>query len=222
MNREAERHLVKAEGFLAKGDGWYEKAADEIIAAFDADPKLSQTEVGKRFGRSQKWVWELVRWRTSDEPGNSPAWQRGSHATAAEIRKGAEKLLKDAPLEQVEQIISELPRNRQRAIGAAAGHAYLGARQDYEEAENRMTERERKEREATRQAVGRTAASAAAGFATLGIVGHIEQATEELRELIADSSVSKQMAREIDRVTQELVIEVEVAKGVAGLEGRIA
>jgi leucyl aminopeptidase len=135
--------------------------------------------------------------------------------------RGARAVLRDAPLEQVERIISELPADRQRAIGAAAGQAYLQARQRHEDEEARMTPAQRREREATTAETGRSARSMAAGFATLGIVGHIEQATEELRELNADHSVTEEMARQIDQATNELVTEVEVAKGMAGLEGRI-
>src|SRR5215831_13192087 len=93
MNTKAEGHLAKAEGYLAKGDAWYAKAADEIIAAQTADTTLSNRE---------KWVRSLVQWRTTSSPETPIDWGRGSHATAAEIQAGAEKLLKTAPLETVE------------------------------------------------------------------------------------------------------------------------
>lgn len=222
MNQSAERHLTKAEGYFAKGEAFYRKAAEEIVAAKEADYTLTNAQVGEWFGKSKTWVSNLVSWITSDPPeGTLPDWKRGSHATEAEIQTGAKKLLAEAPLEQVEQIVASLPKERVRAIGAAAGNAYLGAKQKDAEDEANMTPAQRKAREASVAAVGRSARGMVAGFATLGIVGHIEQATEELAELNADSSVTPEMAEQIDRVLALFLVELEVAKGLAGIEGGI-
>ena len=102
LTLRAEGHLAKAEGYLAKGDAWYAKAADEIIAAQKADTTLSNREIAARFDKGEKWVRSLVQWRTTSSPETPIDWGRGSHATAAEIQAGAEKLLKTAPLETVE------------------------------------------------------------------------------------------------------------------------
>lgn len=123
MNQAAERHLDKAATYLAKGEEWYRKAAAEIVAAQAADSTLSLTEIGKRFDRSKDWVSRIVRWSTTGSPEID--WSRGSHATVTEIRKGAEKLFREAPMEQIESIIEKLPIERQRQIGSAAGHAHL-------------------------------------------------------------------------------------------------
>lgn len=117
MNTAAERHLAKAEGYLAKGDNWYGKAADEIIAAQKADPTISQREIGEKFGKSQKWVARLVAWRTSESPATHPIdWERGSHSTKAEIEAGVKKTLIEAPFEVVETILMDLPAKRAAKI----------------------------------------------------------------------------------------------------------
>ena len=81
-----------------------------------------------------------------------------------------------------------------------------------------MTPAQRKEREAITAEVGRQARSMAAGFTSLGIVGHIEQATEELQELNSDASLTPEMIEQIERALKPLLVELEVAKGLAGLE----
>jgi len=108
MNRAAEQHLAKAEGYFAKGNAWYAKAADEIIAAKEADTTLGNREIGVWFKKSDRWVRTIVTWRTTASPETPVDWERGSHATTAEIKTGAEKLLRDAP-EAIEEILENLP-----------------------------------------------------------------------------------------------------------------
>jgi len=218
MNQSAERHLAKARDYLARGDGWYEKAAVEMRAA--KDDGATWPEIADALERGTTWVRTIVRWAESPANGGRASvtpFAREPGVTS-EDRAAAKKTLREAPLEQVEQIISELPRERQRAVGAAAGHAYLGARQQYDEEESRMTPAQRKEREAITAEVGRQARSMAAGFTSLGIVGHIEQATEELQELNSDASLTPEMIEQIERALKPLLVELEVAKGLAGLE----
>jgi hypothetical protein len=219
MNRSAEQHLAKAESYLVKGDGWYHKAADEIVAAQEADPTLGQQQIAEWLGKSRTWVRDIVTWNTSGRP-DAVAWHRGSHATRAEIEAGAEKLLRHAPLEQVERVIEKLPSARKQAIAASAGHSYHQARREYDEAEARLTPAQRKEREASAEAVTQPVRRAVAGFAALDIVGHLEQATEELRELVGDASVTKQLLRQIEKAHADWCDELEVARGMAGLEAR--
>ena len=135
MNKEAERHLVKAEGHLAKGEAFYRKAAAEIVAAQEADFKLTYKQIGERVGRSDGWVRRLVTWSTDETctlalPSSEPTGQ-----VAARHARG---VLRNAPLEQVEQIISDLPKERQQAIAAAAGDRYAQHRQRHDEEQARQ------------------------------------------------------------------------------------
>ena len=217
MNDQAERHLSKAEGYLAKGEEFYRKAAEEIRAAKDAG--ATWIEIGDQLDRSSSWLKTIVTW--AEDPAN-----RGLRATPYGGEKYAEKqaanharrVLRDAPLEQVEQIIGELPPERQRAVAASAGHKYLSARQDLAEEEHRRTPAERKEREAAGQAITEAGRKATAGFLSLGIAGHLEQATEELREIVADSSITPGNLEPITNALRNFLSEYEVACAMAGLE----
>lgn len=74
----AEKHLTAAASYIAvaeSGDAKrlaYEKAADEILAAQAEDPVLTQRQIGDRIGKSQKWVYELLRWRNVDAAQRQP------------------------------------------------------------------------------------------------------------------------------------------------------
>jgi hypothetical protein len=125
MNQSAERHLAKAEEYVGKGEEFYRKAAAEIAAAKEADSTLSNKAVGERLGYSGEWVASLLRWREDGHTGSRFTAQVDQTAGGRNIR-GAQKVLREAPMEQIEQIISELPASRQRQIGAAAGDSYLG------------------------------------------------------------------------------------------------
>jgi len=113
MNKQAEAHLAVAVGYIAKGDEFYAKAADEIIAAMAAEP-LTYLEVGKRIGKSDTWVSRLVTQRRAFLRRNDPDetftldHERGSHATTAEIEQGVEKVLANLPVEQKAELIGSL------------------------------------------------------------------------------------------------------------------
>lgn len=219
MNRQAEQHLAKAEKYLGKGEEFYRKAAQEIVAARDADDTLGFREIGARFDRSEKWVRDIVQWHTSAEGVPSP-WAGKEHADNRATAH-TKRILRDAPLEQVEQIISELPEDRQRAVAAAAGNEYLKARQEYDEKEDSLTPAERKAREASKQAIASAGLKAAASFATLGIAGHLEQATEELRELISEGSLTRETFGAIAEADNAWRTELQVAAAMVGLEEEI-
>lgn len=110
MNQEAESHLDKAAIAIKKGDEFYGIAADEIIAAKKADFDLTNVEIGQRFGRSETWVRDIVASRTKSALATTfdVDWRRGSHATNAEIKAGAEKLLDTMPAEEATDVIKKL------------------------------------------------------------------------------------------------------------------
>jgi hypothetical protein len=71
-----ERHLAAAAEYIAiaeAGDAAraaYTHAADEIIAAKEEDPKLSNVEIARRLKKSDFWVRTLIRWRNDRSPGS--------------------------------------------------------------------------------------------------------------------------------------------------------
>jgi hypothetical protein len=220
MNDAARRHLVKAGNFLAKGEEFYRKAGEEILAAQEADSTLTNGQIGSHFNRSATWVRNIVRWVTTSPPeANAPVdWVRGSHATAAEIRAGTTKLLREAPLEQVEQMIAELPTDRRVAIQAAVGHSYSQARHEQAERERHMTDAERREREEAKRRIVQPVQRAVGGFMGLGIIGHLEQATEELRELNADAAMTSETTEAIGKALDAFTTEFQFAKAMLGEE----
>jgi hypothetical protein len=116
MNAQAEKHLGRAEGFLARGDEFYAKAADEIIAAREADPSLTYDEISERFGKGLSWLKKIVAWRTSGEGPTPFAEPDREHRDV----RGARRVLGDAPIEQVEAMIEALPAERVAKIAQAA------------------------------------------------------------------------------------------------------
>jgi hypothetical protein len=219
VNRSAREHLDKAEGYLDKGNGFYRKAAAEIVAAQQADSTLSNGEIGKRFDKSATWVRDLVRWHTTALPDAPIVWSRGTHGTKAEVEKGVEKILRDAPMEQVERMVAKLPPARRQALAAAAEPTpYREARREYAEQEARMTPAQKSAREAAAHQATAGARQAAAGFAEIGIVAHLEQAAEELRELIDEDALNKRLVRALEKANATWQTELEVALGMVGLE----
>lgn len=218
MNKDAEKHLDKAQTYLGKGEEFYRKAAGEIESAKLADPTLSYTEIGDRLGRSKSWVQRIVAFGKSPANAVSSSTPWEDHQ-AINLRK-TKQLLREAPLEQVEQMIAELPKERQTAIRAAAGDGYSKARQAEDERVKNLTPSERKEIEAAQEGIGESTRKALASFTTLGVVGHLEQATEDLEGMISEQVLTPESVYRIEQAHERFVTELEVARGMAGLEQR--
>jgi len=216
MTSDAEKHLVKAERLLAKGDGFYAQAADEIIAAQQADPTLSNREIGERFGRSRQWVRILVAWRTSGT--SSLPTPYAGEADAINVRK-TKQILREAPLEQVEQIVASLPKERQTAILAAAGGGYEKARQAENERVKNLTPAQKKEIEAAQGEITAPFHRALGPMTAQRVVNHIDQATDGVKELISNNALTKEAYTEIQEALTRFHTELDVALAMAGLEG---
>lgn len=217
MNREAESHLDKAEGYLGKGETWYRKAGTEIALARTAG--ATWTEIGDRLDRSVSWCQKVVAWAESPANGtsSSPSPYSGE-APAINVRK-TRQMLREAPLEQVEQIISSLPADRQQAIAAAAGDRYASARQRFDEEQRRpLTPAERREREQGEQAVREHVARVAAPIQAMSIESLLEEATDMLKSMVEDRGVSAPVLVPIEKALDAFVTEFQVARGMAGLD----
>jgi hypothetical protein len=101
MNQNAEQHLARAADYVARGEEFYRKAAEEIVAAQQADPTLGYREIGEWFGHSKSWVNRVVRWSTSvPSTGQLPSSEEQGavakrHAKSV-ARKEPEALIEDA------------------------------------------------------------------------------------------------------------------------------
>jgi hypothetical protein len=213
MNKSAEKHLAKAGDFLEKGESFYHKAAGEIVAAQRADSTLSNREIGEQFGRSKEWVRQLVQWHTSGTTSPTPYAETGR---PHQDQTAARKVLSTAPLEQIEQIIETLPRERRDAIGAAAGDPYRQARHEMNEQERRVTPQERAAR---REASETQAERMLSGFTAMAIENHLYAATDKLEEMNKHHvELPGPVARRIEKALLAFQTEFDVAKMMVGLE----
>lgn len=108
-------HIAKAKNYIAKGEDYYRKAAEEIVAAKDADPSLTNAKIADELGRSKAWVGYLIRWVNNGDPDHPSPFQ-GS----AEVRERsvARKLARETP-EVLVAAIAAAPPKAQRKIADA-------------------------------------------------------------------------------------------------------
>ena len=100
-------HISLAREYIAKGEEYYAKAANEIAAWLAEDSSRTQRQVADLLGRSAGWVNGLVRWRTSvqDTEQDSPAspW---ANTYEERIERAGKQALRDP--EQRKQAIASL------------------------------------------------------------------------------------------------------------------
>lgn len=218
MNREAAKHLDKAVKLFARGDGFYKQAAAEVVAAQECDSGLTYAEIGALIGHSKSWVQRVVAWsRGSETETTTPFSDDGRNV----LDRHTKQHLRDAPMEQVERIISTLPKERRMHIAAAANpDSYAFARAMENERVKNLTPAEHKEIEAAKERIVQPVREAVASFTALGVVGHLEQATEDLTQMISEQTLSAESVYRITEAHDRFVTELEVARGMAGLEAR--
>jgi hypothetical protein len=127
---DVERHLAAAVEYLAiaeSGDAEksaYEHAADEIIAAMEADPTLGQEAIGRRVGKSRMWVRRLVAWRTSGTSSASPFTReaREERGEASPDDSTAKKVARERP-EAFAAAFEQAPPEAKRKIAQRISQA---------------------------------------------------------------------------------------------------
>lgn len=123
-------HLTAAADFIARGENYYRRAADEIVAAMREDTTLSYREVGRRLDRDESWVRRLVQWRTSAAPatpfgGPAERARRDDLAARKVLRERPEVIasaLADAEPDVRERVVDRLvstPKGASVVLGAA-------------------------------------------------------------------------------------------------------
>ena len=213
-------------------DSWKWKRAEAMAAATDAG--ATQREIAQAAGfaydagrRESKGVQRHIAVARQYPSGVDElvSWQEAYDAVTGFDREAAQdrtdrartrRVLSDASLEQVEAIVADLPPERRQAIAAAAGNEYAKARQDYDDRERTATPGERREREQAQERITRAARQATGDFVSLGIIGHLEQATDELRELTGDASLTPDAARRIEAALDVFTAEFTFAKSLLG------
>lgn len=113
--------LERAKQYIAKGDDFYAKAADDIIAAMEEDTTLSYRQVAERVGKSDKWVRQLVTARTTADDGRTI-----EHPFADSQRpiQATKQVLREASDEQLLEIVSQLPSEQKTKLAEAISQAH--------------------------------------------------------------------------------------------------
>jgi hypothetical protein len=121
VNEAASTHCRKAKEYVGRGEEYYRKAAAEMRAAKDAG--ATWTEIADAIGRSDRWCERIVAW--AESPGNTATdtspW---SEDTPRRQRDMARQVLREAPVEQIEQIMSDLPPERRAAVSRALAETH--------------------------------------------------------------------------------------------------
>ena len=209
MNTSAEKHLAKAVEYAAKGEEYYRKTAEEILAAQAADPTLTQRQAGKVMGRSETWISEILSsFRRAEAPYS------GSAYAERKAVNHTKKILREAPLEQVEQMIAELSDERKQALRAAVGDRYAQARHDYNTEQRHMTPAQREERRAAGEAMTRPVVAWSTG---MQLLSSLEGAHLYLRELIEGGEIPTETMLELGKWMRALNDEYQVARAMVGL-----
>lgn len=80
----------------------------------EADPQLSQREIGERLGRSGKWVRQLVQWHTSG--ATSPTPYAGTNLPEAQDPRTVRRIARQNP-QAIVEAIAEAPKEACRGSG---------------------------------------------------------------------------------------------------------
>jgi transcriptional regulator with XRE-family HTH domain len=195
-------------------------AIQKDMAALRDQYGWSQDEIADKTGVPQRTV---SNWLQAYDEGLSnlaePSRLTPRSQQDASDRRVAERVLKTAPVELVERMVSGLPRERRNQIGAAFGNSYMKKRAEFEEQQRNLTPAQREERKAAAETMTKPVRDALAQFAVpLKIVPLLEEATETLQELIADQSLTPKLMHAIDKADAVWRTELEVARAMAGLE----
>lgn len=142
MNRSAKQHLDKAAGYVLKSEEFHSKAADEIAEAMDADPMLTQREIGEYIGNkvrrkpySPDWVARIVAWDTAADRDRTPFG--GEAAQESRERSVTKKTLRESRPSEIKELLDD-PAVRMN-ITKALDQRYT---QEAKAAERRRQERE--------------------------------------------------------------------------------
>jgi hypothetical protein len=135
LTSDAQKHLAKAKDYVAKGEEFYRKAAEEIIAAQQADTTLGEQQIADHLGRSRRWVRALVTWDTNGQSTATPF----SEEQGAVAKRHAKSVLRETP-----EIVAQLSPDEQRRLATELDNASA----------KRQKEREQVAKSKEREAIG--------------------------------------------------------------------
>jgi hypothetical protein len=98
-------HLARGKHYLAKGDEFYRKAADEFIAAMDIDPDLTEREIGRRMDIAHTTVSQLVEWRRSGADRTTSPFG-GEQERNARLGRSMRQAIREQPETVVDEVLN--------------------------------------------------------------------------------------------------------------------
>lgn len=109
MTKGAEQHLAKARDYVARGEEFYRKAAEEIIAARNEGATVE--ECAESIDRSKTWVLDTLKWYLrngqSTRGGRENAPTPYAEQAGAVAQRHARSVLRQAPAEQIAEMLSD-------------------------------------------------------------------------------------------------------------------
>ena len=118
MNASAKAHLAKAKEYVDRGEQFYRMAAEQIIAAQQADATLANREIGAWFDRSATWVRDIVRWHTSAQDTASLPYS--GKPSEERYERAAKQVLRGADEGTLTGIVDALTPTQAAKLAAAA------------------------------------------------------------------------------------------------------
>ena len=110
MNTEAKQHLAKAKEYADRGEQFYRMAAEQMIAARQAEP-LTWKQIAEVIGRSASWCSRVVSWHEEYPDSDSlvpvPKTFYTQEKGESDKRQRAQSVLRDAPAEQIADMLSD-------------------------------------------------------------------------------------------------------------------
>jgi transposase len=205
-----------------------------VYARTTADKLLIQKDMVELRNEPHNWVERQIaektgipqstvnRWLQAYDEGVTQVGQASrltpESMQSASDRRVAKRVLAEAPAEVIEQMIDELPKERQQQVAAAAGHVWAKARVEHDERERNLTPVERKERETNASTIETFGALITTPFRGQRIVEHIEMAIDDLKVLIEHDTITPEISNEIGVALGKLNNEFEVAKAMRSLD----
>lgn len=118
MNSSAEQHLARAKEYVARGEEFYRKAAEEVLAARAEGASIS--DAAKALDRSDRWVVSILSWAKTPANSTQGTALPFSEPQGAVAERHAKSVLRNAGADQVEGILADLPPEAVDRVAAAA------------------------------------------------------------------------------------------------------
>jgi hypothetical protein len=216
-------HLARARQFLAIAEAEnskreaYKMAADEIAAEKQETGETNEN-LARFLGRKKDYVTKLLAWRKSGFEAETP-FLMDKQATNRAAISHTKKVLREAPMEQVEQLLSELPKERQEKIAAATGDHYMQAKHQELDRRKQQTDAEKAEELRDQVAMKKPFFELAAGLSAESIGGLLTAAAESLQQLAEQGMLTTKAMRLIEVYDEQWRSALEWARELSGEDG---